>query len=64
MGNKIKGNRIHMVQIEVLENICTCQKSQLTGIPCSHILAYCAQGGISSNGYVTLFYCVNELLAM
>jgi hypothetical protein len=63
MGNKIKGNRIHTVRMEVLEGTCTCQKPQLTSIHCSHILACCAQGGISSNGYVAHFYRVNVLLA-
>jgi hypothetical protein len=63
VGNRIKGYIIHTVQMEVLGGTCTCQKSQLIGIHCSHILACCAQGGISSNRYVTLFYRVNELLA-
>jgi hypothetical protein len=62
VGNKIKENRIHTVQMEVPGGTCTCQKPQLIGISCSHILAYCAQGAITSNGYVTHFYCVNELL--
>jgi hypothetical protein len=63
MGNKIKGNRIHTVMMKVPESTCACQKPQLTCIPCSHILACCTQEGISSNGYVTHFYHVNELLA-
>jgi hypothetical protein len=62
VGNKIKGNQIHTVQIEVPGGTCTYQKLQLTGISCSHILACCAQWGISSNGYVAPFYRVNELL--
>jgi SWIM zinc finger len=62
VGNKIKGNRIHTVQMEVLRGTCTCQKSQLTDTLCSHILACCAQWGISSNRYVAHFYRVNELL--
>jgi hypothetical protein len=40
MGNKIKGNRIHTVRMEVPRGTCTCQKPKLIGIPCSHILEY------------------------
>jgi hypothetical protein len=64
MRNKIKGNRIHTVRMKVPGGTCTCQKPQLIGIPRSHILGCCAQTGISSNRYVALFYCVNELLTM
>jgi hypothetical protein len=63
VDNKIKENQIHTVQMEVPGGTYTCQKPQLTGIHCSHILAYYAQGGISSNRYVVFFYRVNELLA-
>jgi GTPase involved in cell partitioning and DNA repair len=42
VGNKIKGNRIRTVWMEVPGGTCTCQKTQLTGILCSHILVFCA----------------------
>jgi hypothetical protein len=38
IGNKIKGNRIHTVRMEVSRGTCTCQKSQLTSIPCWLVL--------------------------
>ena len=51
-GNRIKGGRKHEVLLNVPGGKCSCQKPQLTGIPCSHLLAACANVGVDSNQYV------------
>jgi hypothetical protein len=61
-GQKLKGGRRHTVRIIRPPGVCTCQKPQLTGIPCSHVLACCAHSSIDSNGYVAPYYLAEELM--
>ena len=41
---------------------CTCQKPQLTGIPCAHVLAVCRNRKFDANGFVSPFYSMNKLV--
>jgi hypothetical protein len=61
-GTKLRGGRKHTVRINKAPGMCTSQKPQLTGIPCSHVLACCAQSGINNNQYVAPYYLVGDLL--
>ncbi|KAJ3688004.1 hypothetical protein LUZ61_017168 [Rhynchospora tenuis] len=42
---------------------CSCQKPQLTGIPCSHLLAFCAFRSVNANYLVDSAYGARRLLA-
>ena len=46
-------------QVFILENgvsTCTCQKPQLTGIPCDHVLAVCGYQNLDWTEYVNPYY--------
>ncbi|KAJ3705362.1 hypothetical protein LUZ61_009067 [Rhynchospora tenuis] len=59
---KKKGGRKHIVYIDRPGGVCTCVKPQLTGLPCSHILAVCGKAGVDSNQFVHGFYSAHTLL--
>ena len=40
--------------------ICECQKPQLTGIPCDHVLAVCCQFRLNSMNYISHYYSVEN----
>jgi MuDR family transposase/MULE transposase domain/SWIM zinc finger len=53
----------HTVRVGSDERSCSCQKPQLTGIPCSHLLAVCALRSFNSNHLVDAAYDARQLLA-
>ena len=53
-----KGNHIHNVRLS--EKSCTCGKWQLYKIPCSHVLAACAQMSIDVIQYIDPCYKLSE----
>lgn len=53
----------HAVRLGHDQRSCSCQKPQLTGIPCSHLLAVCAFRSFNSNHLVDAAYDARQLLA-
>ena len=62
-ANRTRGEKKHKVILNVPGGTCSCQKPQLTGIPCSHLLAACANAGIDSNQYVTGWHDARNFMA-
>ena len=42
--------------------ICECQKPQLTGIPCNHVLAVCFIRRLQPNDYVSSYYSLQNYI--
>jgi MULE transposase domain/SWIM zinc finger len=61
VDSRQKGGVKHIVRLD--QRSCDCQKPQLTGIPCSHILAVCTFGSLNSDQFVDEVYSVRRLLA-
>ncbi|KAJ4772305.1 MuDR family transposase [Rhynchospora pubera] len=53
----------HTIRISGEQRSCSCQKPQLTGIPCSHLLAVCAFRSLNADHMVDDAYSVRQLLA-
>ncbi|KAJ3687458.1 hypothetical protein LUZ61_016622 [Rhynchospora tenuis] len=53
----------HNVRMGHDQRSCSCQKPQLTGIPCSHLLAVCAYRSINADHLVDAAYDARQLLA-
>ncbi|KAJ1695999.1 hypothetical protein LUZ63_012697 [Rhynchospora breviuscula] len=53
----------HTVRLSHDQRSCSCQKPQLTGIPCSHLLAVCAYRSINADHLVDAAYDARQLLA-
>ncbi|KAJ1695998.1 hypothetical protein LUZ63_012696 [Rhynchospora breviuscula] len=53
----------HIIKLGHDQRSCSCQKSQLTGIPCSHLLAICACRSFNANCLVDAAYDARQLLA-
>lgn len=53
-------------QVFILENgvsTCTCQKPQLTGIPCDHVLAVCGNQHLDWTDYINPYYNIEHYRA-
>ncbi|KAJ4809963.1 MuDR family transposase [Rhynchospora pubera] len=61
VNSRQKGGVKHVVRLD--QRSCDCQKPQLTGIPCSHMLAICAFGSFDISQFVDEAYSVGRLLA-
>ncbi|XP_078168519.1 uncharacterized protein LOC144563019 [Carex rostrata] len=53
----------HTVRFGHDRRSCSCQKPQLTGIPCSHVLAVCAFRSLNANHLVDAAYDARQLLS-
>ena len=54
---KVRGEMTYEVTFsENTMPVCTCQKPQLTGIPCNHVLAVCSKRNLNETQYVSPFY--------
>lgn len=60
VDSRQKGGVKHIVRLD--QKSCDCQKPQLTGIPCSHMLSICAFGSFNSDQFVDEAYSVRQLL--
>ncbi|XP_056694993.1 uncharacterized protein [Spinacia oleracea] len=58
-GHVYKGGHTHLVNLK--EKSCSCQKWQLYGIPCSHVLAACEFRNIDFEPYVKPWYKVSTM---